>query len=406
LAGKGGDKLDDAVRFANGAGATGLIICVNAFTDTPASAGAFAAYAKSHGITVLAWQLANEANLRQFRSFYPTASDYAAKMRPFATAIKLADPFAKISLFASNASFPDTAWDNALATYQPRYWDLLTYHQYPLLFSNAAADLIPQLNAELAVNSSDYVESQIVPRFGRMPILITETDPGLPGPPGVRNMFGTLYGGIWAAEYVLRMSKLPQVKHVGMHQLIGPGGVDTANAHIADVVDAYRRGSTLDTRTLDFGLVLSAQGVAYALAASAINSASSVYFTTILGGGTVPLAPNKGTTRALVTDSSGIRVAARPLARSGETAPAVYAQAYGDRRGKAVVVVTNKGDRTESLAIRVDGVQVSGPFQLATVSGPSPSSMNSVQQATVKRTMSTASQYVQVPPYSVVRLTW
>jgi hypothetical protein len=194
LAGKGGDKLSDAVRFTNGTGATGLIVCVNAFTDTPASAGAFAEYAKAHGIRVLAWQLANEANLRQFRSFFSTGSDYAAKMRPFAAAIKGADPSAQVALFVSNASFPDSAWDNALASFRPRYWDLITYHQYPLLFVNTAADLMAQLNAELAVNSSDYLETQIVPRFGRMPVVITEAAPGFPG---TGNMFGTLYGGIW-----------------------------------------------------------------------------------------------------------------------------------------------------------------------------------------------------------------
>jgi hypothetical protein len=30
---------------------------------------------------------------------------------------------------------------------------------------------------------------------------------------------GTLYGGIYAAEYIMRMSTVPSVLHVGMHAL-------------------------------------------------------------------------------------------------------------------------------------------------------------------------------------------
>jgi hypothetical protein len=191
-----------------------------------------------------------------------------------------------------------------------------------------------------------------------------------------------------------------------MHQLIGPGGVDTTNAHTADVIEAYRRGATVDTRTLDFGFVLSAQGVSYALAAGTINAASAVYPTSVSGGGTVPLAPAMGPTPARLTDSSGIQLAALPLAQSGETVLAVYAQAYLDRQGKVVVVVTNKGDHAASLAIYVDGVPVPGPFDVATVTGPTASAMNSLHQASVKVATSSALRYVVVPSYSVSRLAW
>ena len=57
---KGGERVDDAAAFARAAGARGLIVCVNVYSDTPASAGDFAAYARVHGIRVLAWELGNE----------------------------------------------------------------------------------------------------------------------------------------------------------------------------------------------------------------------------------------------------------------------------------------------------------------------------------------------------------
>ena len=37
-----------------------LIVCVNAFTDTPQSAGQMAAFAKANHIPVAVWELANE----------------------------------------------------------------------------------------------------------------------------------------------------------------------------------------------------------------------------------------------------------------------------------------------------------------------------------------------------------
>jgi len=403
LAGKGGDKLDDAVRFANGTGAVGLIVCVNAFTDTPASAGAFAAYARSHGIRVLAWQLANEAYLPGFRGFFPTASDYARQMQPFADAIKKADPSAKISLFLSNASFPDTTWDQGLAAFRPRYWDLLSYHQYPLFSEDSLADLLAELDAELVLNSAGYVESHVVPRFGPMPVIVTEADPGMGQPP---NMNGTLYGGVWAAEYAMRLSRLPQVKHVGMHQLSGTGGVDMAHDHVDDVVNAYKRGVTLDTRTLDFGLFISAQGAAYALAARTINSASLIYPTVTSGGATIRLTPVGSPTRGMIQSATGFAPAGTPLAKEGDTAPAVFAQAYGEQSGPVTVVVTNKGVHQESLVIQVDGLRLRGPFRVTTVTGSGPMVVNSSASAAVKEVSSEARDAVVLPPYSVVRITW
>ena len=60
VGGRGGARLIDAANRANFLGVP-LIICFNAFTDTPASAGQMAAYVKANNIQVAVWELANEA---------------------------------------------------------------------------------------------------------------------------------------------------------------------------------------------------------------------------------------------------------------------------------------------------------------------------------------------------------
>jgi len=62
VAGRGGAKLIDAANRANLLGAP-LIICVNGYTDTAASAGQLAAYVKANQVQVAAWELSNEPYL-------------------------------------------------------------------------------------------------------------------------------------------------------------------------------------------------------------------------------------------------------------------------------------------------------------------------------------------------------
>jgi len=61
---------------------------------------------------------------------------------------------------------------------------------------------------------------------------------------------GTLYGAIYAAEYVMRMSSVPSVLHVGPHALAGARGVNAADFHFTDAQNAYNQGSTIDTLPL------------------------------------------------------------------------------------------------------------------------------------------------------------
>ena len=182
---------------------------------------------------MLAWELSNEPNY--FPGFFADATNYSHKMKPFAKAIKAADPSAQIALFASDAGHQNTSWDDALAAYAPRYWDLITYHQYPSALNNVTdtPTLMSLLNDVLVNNTSSYVTSQIVPRFGTMPVIIAEFDPSTGS--GTYGLASTLYGGAWAAEYALRLSSSGQVKRVGMHQLVTASGIELTDNHLTEV---------------------------------------------------------------------------------------------------------------------------------------------------------------------------
>src|SRR5579871_507427 len=134
VAGKGGARIIDAANRANFLGAS-LIVCVNGFTDTAQSAGQLAAYVKANQIPVVAWELSNEPYL--YPDFFPTATAYLDKMKPYRDAIKAVDPNAVVAVFIRDTSNsgPQNAWDQAIAAYPNKYWDAITFHHYPPLLS-------------------------------------------------------------------------------------------------------------------------------------------------------------------------------------------------------------------------------------------------------------------------------
>jgi len=372
---KGGERIDDAAALAASAGAQGLIVCVNVFTDTPASARRFAEYATQHHLRVLAWELGNEPYFN--RRLWPTATSYAAAVRPFADAIRAGDSSAKIGVSMSDAGFTDHAWDDALAAFRPQYWDFVIYHHYPTTVHGSPAEMMEALNHVLLHATTDYVLNEVASRFGSMPVMITEAGPqDGPGP----GMAGTMYGGIWSAEYALRMSSIPQVKHFGIHQLVGAAGVGVTHRFVRELIAAWSSGQPLHTVSLDFGMYESAQGAAYALAANVIDSSTAAYQTRTDGGGRAPLPRH-------------------------ESAAALFAMAY-QLRGRPVVVATNKGAAKETVSIVMDGRSVQGRFHVVTVSATDPSERNAAGHEKVAARSSVASGLIRVPPYSVVRISW
>lgn len=377
LRAKGGERIEDAAALAAKAGARGLIVSVNVFTDTPESARALAEHVRANNIPVLVWQLGNEPTF--FPAFFPEARSYAEKMRPFADAIRSVDPTALVSLSMGIAGNENAKWDSTLASVRPRYWDVVTYHQYPQV-RGMPEEILASLNEVLASDVERRVDTYVRPLFGEMPIIITEAGAGSGSARPDLGMVGTLYGGVWAAEYATRLSRTSRVWHVGMHQLLGPAGLDLADDGRAAVLARPTAGDSMGDAQLDHGPFIGAQGAGYAVAAEAINAASATFLTTVTGG-------------------------ARASTRSGSPIPAVHAQAYRMRAGSALVV-TNKSGVTHQLRIVVDGKPVDARLDVVEVTGADPTVRNAVGQGRVARRAISAIDTVAIGPWSVTRISW
>src|SRR5580704_4492335 len=161
IAGRGGAKLIDAANRANLLGAS-LIICVNGYTDTAASAGQLAAFVKANQIRVAAWELSNEPYL--YATFFPTATAYLDAMKPYRDAIKAVDPNAIVAVFVTDQAHANAikdAWNVAMAAYPNPYWDAITYHHYPAQSSGAFTQWMADESAVLATRTSAVITGNL-----------------------------------------------------------------------------------------------------------------------------------------------------------------------------------------------------------------------------------------------------
>jgi uncharacterized protein (TIGR03437 family) len=380
--GKGGGSFVDGANRTDFLGAK-LIVCVNAFTDTPQSAGQMAAFAKANHIPVAVWELANEPHTTG-TTFFSSGADYVAKMKPFHDAIKAADPDAIVAIFFMDAgnTNPNPDWNQSIIGYGKPYWEAVTYHHYPPQSTGAFSQWMADENAVLASKSSAYVTGYLAPlNPPGTKFLISEFLPSSDGMgTGTSLTDGTLYGAIYAAEYVMRMSTVPSMLYVGMHALTGTRGVDAVNTHYNDVQDAYEQGASIDTLTLSFGYYLAAQPLGLAVLNGVLKNTTQSLSTTVTGGATVP--------------ATGLG-----------TIPALYAQAYATAAGQQSVVITNKGATAQQVTIRINGAPVSGTLPVQFIAGSDPTAQNTAaNQTAVSVQTSTSSNPVSVPAYSVVRV--
>ena len=379
--GKGGGSFVDAANRANFLNAK-LIVSVNAFTDTPQSAGQMAAFAKANHIPVAVWELANEPYF--YTGFFQSGADYVAKVKPFRDAIKAADPNAVVAIYFMDAggTNPSPAWDRSIAGYSDKYWEAVTYHHYPPQSTGDFSQWMADENAVLASKSSAYVTGYLAPlNPPGTKFLISEFLPSNDGlGTGTSVTDGTLYGAIYAAEYVMRMSAVPSMLYVGMHALTGTRGVNAANSHYIDVQNAYNQGTMIDTLTLNFGFFTEAQPLGLAVLNGVLRNATQVDSTAVTGGATVP--------------ATGLS----PI-------PALYAQAYTSATGQHSVVITNKSATAQPATLRLNGTVVPGTMPLQFIAGSDPAAVNTAtKQDTVSVEISTSTNPVTVPAYSVVRV--
>jgi hypothetical protein len=393
LSGKGGAQFTDFASMCANVGGAKIVVCINGFTDTSNSAGAFAAFALTNHIQVAAWELCNEPYVFAGNSpgdFFLDATNYAAKMRPYRDAIKAADSNAVVAIYFDDAGYTEpTTWDVALSNYPDKYWDAVVYHHYPSMPANAAfSDLMARDNWQLASNTTARMLNYLIPmNNSNVTFLITEYAPAVgDGTGGQTPPTATLYGGIYAAEYLLRLSTLPQMHFVGPYQLVDPAGIDMTNNYNSAVADAYNKDRTTNTAGLPFGFYLSAQVCGSALANWALTRSTAVYLTTV------------GTNCPLVTMEN---------ATSTNTLAAIYAQAYQGGNGKRYVMLTNKGSNAVPVQITQDGAVLTNQFLETYMTGSDPSVTNAFPpDNSIQLQTNTTANPVTIPEYSVVRLEW
>jgi len=242
-------------------------------------------------------------------------------------------------------------------------------------------------NYELVSNTTARLLDYLIPmNNSNVTFLITEYAPARGDGMGGQNPpCTTLYGGIYAAEYVLRMSTLPQMNFVGPYQLLDPNGIDQTNNFFQVVTTAYTEGRQTNTDGLPFGFYLGAQVAGEAVADWALTRSSAVYATTVgANGPTVPI------------DTNGIAAI-----------PAIYAQAYQGGNGKRYVVLTNKGSNAVPVQITQDSVAVTNQFLETFVTGSDPSTTNlPPPNSTIQIQSQLTNNPVTIPAYAVVRLEW
>jgi uncharacterized protein (TIGR03437 family) len=389
VSGRGGAAMINAANRANIFRAP-LIVCANAFTDTPESIGEMAAYARANHIKVAVWELANEPYLFAGSfpgAFFASPADYLDKMKCFRDAIKAADPDAVVAIFSGDPGAPNkqTPWDAGIAAYPNPYWDAITFHYYPQFSSGGFPQWMADETGALATESSDFITGHlesITPHGTKF--LVTEFDSSLvrdtAGNPSLTD--GTLWGGIYDAEYIMRMSTLSSVLYLGPHAINQLSGVQETNENRPTVIAAGAAGTPIDTLTLNFGFYLSAQAHGLAVLNGVINHATAAAKTKVTGGEMVP-----------ATNAPGGQI------------PALYAMSYTNAAGALSVVITNKSKIPHHVTINLNGSPATGPFPVEYVTATDASTANTSATPTAITVQTGISQSdVTVPPYSVFRV--
>lgn len=391
--GKGGAKFGDFAAMCAAVGGARMVVTINAFTDTPGSAGAFAAYALTNHISVAAWELCNEPYVftgTGAKDFFLNSTDYVARVKPYRDAIKAVNSNAVVAIYFNDAGVSEpNGWDAMLANYGDKYWDAVIYHHYPFLPTNDAAfgDLMALDNWQLASNTTARMTNYLIPdNQTNVTFAISEYAPTRGnGAGGQYPPTTTLYGGVYAAEYLLRLSTLPQMSFVGPYQLLDASGIAVTNNFFNPVATAYAGNYQTNTAGLPFGFFLSAQVCGSVVANWALMRSTGVYPTTVgANGPTVPV------------DTNNLF-----------SIPALYAQAYQGGNGKRYVVLTNKGSNSVPAQITENNVVLTNQFLETFVWGSDPEATNiSAQHSPVSVQSASVTNPVTIPEYSVVRLEW
>ena len=363
---KGGVYFSDFAAFAKALNAW-AVVCFNSYTDTnTGSATQMVQAAESYGLNVQDWELGNEAYL--YPLIYSTPAAYAKKSHNYFGEIRAGSPATRISLFpagwypgAQGCIISDPCflnWDSGLEEYPALYWNAASNHIYPIVGAQTTQNTMWALNGVLAHGSTDYMNSYLVPLVGtNTPIYITEFNCCS----SYSNKFlSYLYNGIFLAEYIARLSSVPNVKGVAINSLYTDNtdyhgliqSMDDYESYLLGQLALYGPDWWTDTATdpnTVFQFYTSAPGLAIEVANQAINSGTHIWPTTVEGGPTVKI--------------TGF---------DGNPVPAVYAQMYLGANGSHYLLITNKSSEGQKVTIELNGAPVQGTFNLTYVANSVP----------------------------------
>jgi hypothetical protein len=248
------------------------------------------------------------------------------------------------------------------------------------------------LNGILAHGTVDYINSYLLPLVGAStPVFITELNCCTPD---ASKFLSYIYNGVFLAEYIMRMSTVPNVKAVAINSLYTDNydyhgliqSVNDFETYLLGQVAAnpnYYTDTATDPNT-QYQFYVSAPGLALEVANQAINNSTHIWTTTVTGGPTVPI-----------------------LGYDGNPIPAIYALGYRGTKGTPYLLITNKAAVPLPVAIQVNGVKLTTTLTVTSVSNSSPAAANTaLLPNNVQIQTTTATSPIVVGPNSVTSVTW
>lgn len=376
---KGAYRLHDLYNLL-GENSAKLIVTFNAFTDSPEGAAALAKFCHDNHIIVEDFQICNEPYFfipGRGHYFYEHGLDYATRVKVVADSIRANYPGAEISLnydwdgmsrFASGV--------DGIKAYGTPYWDILGKHSYAAFGQNDDfARAITRMHGGLAYLSEESMQD--IANAGwpaGSPIHVTEWNT-------FNNQLGGTYmNGLYAADYLMRMLDLEDIRYVGNHRLTASGRPKINRAGMIEA--AYNGNYSINPDTLLEGLELSPNGPVFRMFNEAINSSTFRYGSS-LGGTQIKLPANNQNGSATDVD-------------------AIYAQALKGNYGSDYALFSNKSDLPHEILMLIDGTLVTDSLFLTYIV-PEDLQKN-VAAVPVLDTVTNGS--IIIPPYGIMQVRW
>jgi len=424
---KGGLPLADLVNLAKRIGDLKIVICVNTITDTPHSAHDLAYRVAKERMPVTVFSLGNECYSIISPTGKPTellglstaeipsnvsgtfisGEDYAEKMIPYYDAIKsgyrdagVNPERAIVAVTGDSIKMYDidpgnhmnkSKWDNGLIHFaktnaRGQYWDAVDLHEYVTRAPTLDAS-IKRCNSYLVFGADSYINNVWQPYCK----------------PGTKFLFteyaandeldGTLYGGLFCAEFAIRLSRLPGVLHVMNHLRRTLDGIYVPDYKTWEnkLIEATKSGHKLDLSQVDFRPIISTQIVVQRVANVALNNSDGLFKTTVAGGPDVPAGFNET-----------VQI------------PAINAQAYHGKNGRNYLLLVNKGSGAVSVQLEIDHNDATR-FKVFRVSGNNPAlrttitapeGENESKPDGLEILSSEINGELSLPGYAIARLEW